>query len=60
MMNCGVIQGPFQGNHAPEGVGIRNSIRDLNVPYEGPEENEIPTAELLFPPVGLCFASILC
>lgn len=59
MMNFGVIQGPFQGSHAPEGVGNTNSVRDLNVPYEGPEEYETPTSELLFPPVGLCFASIL-
>nr|XP_043636820.1 uncharacterized protein LOC122607829 [Erigeron canadensis] len=32
---------------------LTNTVRDLNVPYNGPEEYETPTADLLFPPTPL-------
>lgn len=31
---------------------LTNTVRDLNVPYDGPEEYDTPTADLLFPPVS--------
>ncbi|KAL4558201.1 hypothetical protein LXL04_036399 [Taraxacum kok-saghyz] len=34
-----------------------NTVRDLNVPYEGREEYETPTADLLFPPTLIALLS---
>ncbi|XP_010262269.1 PREDICTED: transcription initiation factor IIA large subunit-like isoform X1 [Nelumbo nucifera] len=53
MMQCGVVQGPIERNSAPRGSGVPTPVHDLNVPYEGTEEYETPTAEMLFPPTPL-------
>ncbi|KAJ4954629.1 hypothetical protein NE237_011412 [Protea cynaroides] len=53
MMHCGVIQGPIERNSAPKGSGVPTPVHDLNVPYEGTEEYETPTADMLFPPTPL-------
>nr|GEX24620.1 transcription initiation factor IIA large subunit-like [Tanacetum cinerariifolium]GEX69609.1 transcription initiation factor IIA large subunit-like [Tanacetum cinerariifolium] len=56
MMQAGAILGPIDRsavvNMAPPGAP-GNTVRDLNVPYEGHEEYETPTADLLFPPTPL-------
>ena len=36
----------------PTPGGPITPVHDLNVPYEGTEEYETPTAEILFPPVS--------
>lgn len=55
MMQAGAILGPIDrsGTHRGAGGGpiTPNPVHDLNVPYEGTEEFETPTADLLFPPV---------
>lgn len=53
MMQAGVILGADRPA-APKNVpaGSVPPVHDLNVPYEGTEEYETPTAEILFPPVG--------
>ncbi|KAI3461564.1 hypothetical protein Pfo_018227 [Paulownia fortunei] len=58
MMQAGVILGPIDrtANQKASGAGVPitpNPVRDLNVPYEGTEEYETPTADLLFPPTPL-------
>ncbi|OVA02443.1 Transcription factor IIA [Macleaya cordata] len=53
MMQCGVIQGPIERTSASRGTGVPTPVRDLNVPYEGTEEYETPTADMLFPPTPL-------
>ncbi|XP_042493882.1 transcription initiation factor IIA subunit 1-like isoform X2 [Macadamia integrifolia] len=53
MMQCGVIQGPVEINSASRESGVPTPVHDLNVPYEGSEEYETPTAEMLFPPTPL-------
>lgn len=58
MMQAGVICGPIDRSSAPKlvpGAPI-TPVHDLNVPYEGTEEYETPTAEMLFPPVSICFS----
>ncbi|XP_068645824.1 transcription initiation factor IIA large subunit-like isoform X2 [Aristolochia californica] len=52
MLQCGAIQGPIERNPASR-AHVPTPVRDLNVPYEGPEEYETPTAEMLFPPTPL-------
>ncbi|KAE8733025.1 hypothetical protein F3Y22_tig00001644pilonHSYRG00359 [Hibiscus syriacus] len=56
MMRAGVILGPIDrssGQKQPiPGSGI-TPVHDLNVPYEGTEEYETPTADMLFPPTPL-------
>ncbi|OAY61177.1 transcription initiation factor IIA large subunit [Manihot esculenta] len=55
MMQAGVICGPIDRSSAPKlapGAPI-TPVHDLNVPYEGTEEYETPTAEMLFPPTPL-------
>ncbi|KAL5994538.1 hypothetical protein ACLOJK_024591 [Asimina triloba] len=52
MLQCGAIQGPIERNSAPRATGPA-TVHDLNVPYEGTEEYETPTAEMLFPPTPL-------
>eukprot|EP00262_Sarcandra_glabra_P016197 TRINITY_DN520_c0_g1_i1.p1 TRINITY_DN520_c0_g1~~TRINITY_DN520_c0_g1_i1.p1 ORF type:complete len:384 (-),score=92.36 TRINITY_DN520_c0_g1_i1:266-1417(-) len=52
MLQCGAIQGPIERSTAPR-TAIPTPVHDLNVPYEGPEEYETPTAEMLFPPTPL-------
>lgn len=56
MMQAGVICGPIERNSAQKLTpgGTINPVHDLNVPYEGTEEYETPTAEMLFPPVSFC------
>ncbi|XP_039041494.1 transcription initiation factor IIA subunit 1-like [Hibiscus syriacus] len=56
MMQAGAIVGPIerssgQKQHAPGGP--ITPVHDLNVPYEGTEEYETPTADMLFPPTPL-------
>ncbi|KAJ4959564.1 hypothetical protein NE237_026675 [Protea cynaroides] len=53
MMHCGVLQGPIERNSAPKVSGVPTPVHDLNVPYEGTEEYETPTADMLFPPTPL-------
>lgn len=50
-MQCGAICGPIDRTSGPKAPGQLPPVHDLNVPYEGPEEYETPTAEMLFPPV---------
>nr|XP_043610566.1 transcription initiation factor IIA large subunit [Erigeron canadensis] len=56
MMQAGAIVGPIDRSAVAKsmapGAGS-NTVHDLNVPYEGPEEYETPTADLLFPPTPL-------
>ncbi|KAL3653231.1 hypothetical protein CASFOL_002912 [Castilleja foliolosa] len=56
MMQAGAILGPIDRS-TQRGVGggpiTPNPVHDLNVPYEGTEEYETPTADLLFPPTPL-------
>ncbi|CAK7331444.1 unnamed protein product [Dovyalis caffra] len=52
MMQAGVICGPIDrssANKQPVPGGPITPVHDLNVPYEGTEEYETPTAEILFP-----------
>ncbi|WCJ20470.1 Transcription factor IIA alpha/beta subunit [Euphorbia peplus] len=55
MMQAGVVCGPIERSTAPKPVpgGPITPVHDLNVPYEGTEEYETPTAEILFPPTPL-------
>ncbi|KAK4254925.1 hypothetical protein QN277_007998 [Acacia crassicarpa] len=55
MMQAGVILGPIDRSAAakPTPGGPITPVHDLNVPYEGTEEYETPTAEILFPPTPL-------
>ncbi|KAK1322066.1 hypothetical protein QJS10_CPA03g01688 [Acorus calamus] len=52
MMQCGAITGTIERSSASKTAGV-TPVHDLNVPYEGPEEYETPTAEILFPPTPL-------
>eukprot|EP00262_Sarcandra_glabra_P016198 TRINITY_DN520_c0_g2_i1.p1 TRINITY_DN520_c0_g2~~TRINITY_DN520_c0_g2_i1.p1 ORF type:complete len:383 (-),score=91.54 TRINITY_DN520_c0_g2_i1:136-1284(-) len=52
MLQCGAIQGPIERNSASR-AAMPTPVHDLNVPYEGTEEYETPTAEMLFPPTPL-------
>ncbi|KAK3018625.1 hypothetical protein RJ639_003494 [Escallonia herrerae] len=55
MMQAGAILGPIDRTSAmkPTPGGPITPVHDLNVPYEGPEEYETPTADLLFPPTPI-------
>ncbi|KZV34506.1 transcription initiation factor IIA large subunit-like [Dorcoceras hygrometricum] len=57
MMQSGAILGPIDrsaGLKTATGAPITpNPVHDLNVPYDGTEEYETPTADLLFPPTPL-------
>ncbi|XP_057953111.1 transcription initiation factor IIA large subunit-like [Malania oleifera] len=53
MMQVGVICGPIERSSAPKSAPGATPVGDLNVPYEGTEEYETPTAEILFPPTPL-------
>ncbi|CAK9142167.1 unnamed protein product [Ilex paraguariensis] len=55
MMQAGAILGPIDRSLAPKPTpgGVITPVHDLNVPYEGTEEYETPTADLLFPPTPL-------
>ncbi|XP_061368467.1 transcription initiation factor IIA large subunit-like [Gastrolobium bilobum] len=52
MVQAGVIVGPIERSviSKPTLGGPITPVHDLNVPYEGTEEYETPTAEILFPP----------
>uniref|UniRef100_A0A7N0UKK9 Uncharacterized protein n=1 Tax=Kalanchoe fedtschenkoi TaxID=63787 RepID=A0A7N0UKK9_KALFE len=55
MMQAGVILGPIERPVAPPRPAAAGAaaVHDLNMPYEGTEEYETPTAEILFPPTPL-------
>ncbi|KAE8656793.1 serine/arginine repetitive matrix protein 1-like isoform X1 [Hibiscus syriacus] len=56
MMQAGAIVGPIErssGQKQPAPGGAITPVHDLNVPYEGTEEYETPTADMLFPPTPL-------
>uniref|UniRef100_A0A5B7A580 Transcription initiation factor IIA large subunit n=1 Tax=Davidia involucrata TaxID=16924 RepID=A0A5B7A580_DAVIN len=55
MMQAGGILGPIERSSAQKLTpgGPITPVHDLNVPYEGTEEYETPTAEILFPPTPL-------
>jgi len=55
MMQAGAVLGPIERSTAakPTPGGPITPVHDLNMPYEGTEEYETPTAEMLFPPVSL-------
>jgi transcription initiation factor TFIIA large subunit len=55
-MQAGVLSGPIVRSSANKQLvpGGLTPVHDLNVPYEGTEEYETPTAEILFPPVSNC------
>lgn len=55
MIQAGVVIGPIERSGAPKPTpgGPITPVHDLNVPYEGTEEYETPTAEMLFPPTPL-------
>ncbi|KAL6967586.1 hypothetical protein U1Q18_033394 [Sarracenia purpurea var. burkii] len=55
MMQAGAILGPIERFSAMKQTpgGPITPVHDLNVPYEGNEEYETPTAELLFPPTPI-------
>ncbi|XP_059300549.1 transcription initiation factor IIA large subunit-like [Lycium ferocissimum] len=55
MMQAGAILGPIERNSAPKATpgGPITPVHDLNMPYEGTEEYETPTADILFPPTPL-------
>ncbi|KAK9279634.1 hypothetical protein L1049_013313 [Liquidambar formosana] len=57
MMQAGVICGPIERSSVskptPGGPTSTTPVHDLNVPYEGTEEYETPTADMLFPPTPL-------
>ena len=66
MMQAGAIVGPIDRSAVAKAMGPgaagANTVHDLNVPYEGPDEYETPTADLLFPPVsdwGNCVVTCL-
>jgi len=52
MMQAGVLNGPIERSSAQKPTPGGPLTHDLNVPYEGTEEYETPTAEMLFPPVS--------
>ena len=53
-MQAGAVTGPIERSapSKPTPGGPITPVHDLNVPYEGTEEYETPTADLLFPPVS--------
>ncbi|XP_006350788.1 transcription initiation factor IIA large subunit [Solanum tuberosum] len=55
MMNAGAILGTIERNSAAKATpgGPITPVHDLNMPYEGNEEYETPTADILFPPTPL-------
>ncbi|XP_004294662.1 PREDICTED: transcription initiation factor IIA large subunit-like [Fragaria vesca subsp. vesca] len=50
MMQAGVVNAPIERSAAAKPTPGVTPVHDLNVPYEGTEEYETPTADLLFPP----------
>lgn len=53
MMQAGVVNAPIERSVASKQTPGVTPVHDLNVPYEGTEEYETPTADLLFPPTPL-------
>lgn len=55
MMQVGAILGPIDRSavQKPAPGAAITPVHDLNVPYEGNEEYETPTTDLLFPPTPL-------
>ncbi|KAL1345274.1 transcription initiation factor IIA large subunit isoform X1 [Arachis duranensis] len=55
MIQAGVVVAPIERSNGakPTPGGPITPVHDLNVPYEGNEEYETPTAEMLFPPTPL-------
>ncbi|KGN47152.2 hypothetical protein Csa_020606 [Cucumis sativus] len=61
MMQAGAVTGPIERSapSKPTPGGPITPVHDLNVPYEGTEEYETPTADLLFPPVITSLSHLL-
>lgn len=60
MMQAGAILGPIERSlQRPTPGGPITPVHDLNVPYEGTEEYETPTAEILFPPVSFFYICVI-
>ncbi|CAI0539908.1 unnamed protein product [Linum tenue] len=54
MMQAGVIVGPIdRSSGQKQAPGGPTPVHDLNVPYEGTEEYETPTADMLFTPTPM-------
>ncbi|VFQ76796.1 unnamed protein product [Cuscuta campestris] len=55
MIEAEAVLGPIERNSAQKTApgGGMAAVHDLNVPYEGNEEYETPTADILFPPTPL-------
>ncbi|KAL3336123.1 hypothetical protein AABB24_032051 [Solanum stoloniferum] len=55
MMGAGAILGTIERNSVAKATpgGPITPVHDLNMPYEGNEEYETPTADILFPPTPL-------
>ncbi|KAF6151387.1 hypothetical protein GIB67_012247 [Kingdonia uniflora] len=56
MIHCGALLAsdmPTVPRMVVGGNGSINPVHDLNVPYEGPDEYETPTVDILFPPTPL-------
>ncbi|XAR58956.1 hypothetical protein NMG60_11014550 [Bertholletia excelsa] len=53
MIQAGAILGPIERSSVQKATPGGPLTHDLNVPYEGTEEYETPTAEMLFPPTPL-------
>lgn len=61
-MQAGAIVGPIDRSAVAKSMApgvAANTVHDLNVPYEGPDEYETPTADLLFPPVRIVLYLLL-
>ncbi|XP_047332896.1 transcription initiation factor IIA large subunit-like [Impatiens glandulifera] len=54
MMQSGAIVGPIDRTNIQKSVpGGPTPVHDLNVPYDGTDEYETPTADMIFPPTPL-------
>lgn len=54
LMQSGALLGPIERSlQRPTPGGPITPVHDLNMPYEGTEEYETPTSEILFPPTPL-------
>lgn len=53
MMQSGAILGPIDRTILKPVAGGPTPVHDLNVPYDGADEYETPTTDLLFPPTPL-------
>jgi len=61
-MQAGAVVGPIDRSAVSKSMApgvAASTVHDLNVPYEGPDEYETPTADLLFPPVSYLLLLLL-